>query len=502
LQSKRGDRDDSDYTFRFVDGAIDLCGGKSINNLESNPYAMIVFDEWDRIALNLLRDPIGLARSRSMSRAGRSLVYGWGHPTSKEIGVGQAYWNLSDRRRGFVIHAACGHEFYLQWDHVRDGAYYCPNCGSEIPDGERHAMSRRLVLKSSLPPEVAATRKWIGWHFSHLYYPHILVSEMWTDWLRCEGDDAATETFVNKRLGECHEAKKIVISPEALWKCIDKREPFMRGQVPRWVRFLTAGQDSRQMELHYAIWGWGLRRIDKETTMVSAALVDWGVVPRVKSETFYESEYHVFDKLIYDRTFDRGMKVWACGHDAGYAPTQIAIHTYCRCHQGRAFPTKGANLKHSSSSMAPYIRRGNALNIELKNGEILRDERQWILNTFTLKQDWYGWIGQERTLVDGRVAQMICLPTDVEAEFIKQSSSEYLTIGERNGELVWKHAGANHWADCNTIAQAMYLKDDRLQDRLTADEAQRANGPTRQWPSEREPVDRAAIGRGGGPEYG
>lgn len=183
-------------TKRFSDGKIQLCGGQSVFKLQSTPYRHVVIDELDSLVENLggEGDPLKLAEVRTDAFTGETLLIAYAHPTTKDRGAAKLFYESSDQRRGFVTHAGCGAEFWLQWEHVKCSgdehdaaayAYACPQCGEVIDDGERAAMVRQVRYKSVLPPEQARVKPWIGGHFSQLYYPAKTIRSLAQRWIAC-----------------------------------------------------------------------------------------------------------------------------------------------------------------------------------------------------------------------------------------------------------------------------------------------------------------------------
>jgi phage terminase large subunit GpA-like protein len=513
IPNRRGDI----LTKRFVDGKIRISGGQSVFKLQSTPYRIVVIDELDSLVENLggQGDPVKLAEVRTDSFAGETLMIAYAHPSTKDRGSAKIFYEMSDQRRGFVTHS-CGANFWLQWDHVKSTpwpgqsqadaaldatsyAYHCPGCGNVVSDAQRVAMLRGVEYKSTLPADVAARKQWIGVHASQLYSPAKSIKSFAQRFIECGGDENATRVFYNKVLGEPYEPKVEEVSVEALRSLIVvQRRPkdpefYSRGQVPPWVRFLTAGQDSRTVEMHYAVWGWGLRRSTDNTVHLCGCLVDWGMFDRPHSLTFTEAEYHAFDDLIYRRIYrsnvsDKQYQVKMCGHDIGYAPTQISILRYCKSHPQRAVPVKGAALTHTSACNAPYAHWGNAINYKVADGTV-KDEssRALILNTFMIKTDLFGWMNPLRKIevleavggevIGARKVGRLGFPEDVDDTFLEQSKNEGLGNGEKKGELVWTKLGPNHYADCNTYALGLALNLDPFQQGQTAEEAQ--NKPRR-----------------------
>lgn len=488
LQSKRvREAREPALMHRFIDGTIDLSGGQSIFKLQSNPYRVGVVDELDSLVENLggEGDPVELLKVRTDSFSGQTLILAYAHPTTKDRGAGKLFYESSDQRRPFVQHD-CGGWFYFQQEHFRCDSekkndpkaweYVCPHCGAVIQNHERVAMIRKLEYRSVLPPEVAAEKTWIGAQFGQLISPHKSLLSFFERRIKCGDDENKIRVYVNKVLGEVHEQKTQKVEVGALRQliCVKRRsndpEFYIRGQVPPGVQFLTAGQDSRTTELHYSVWGWGLRRKLDKTTALCAWLIDWGVIKRQYSLTFDEAEYHVFDELIYRRRFassvsDRLYHVAQCGHDIGYQPTQIPIVQYVRNWPNRAFAIKGAAETATSAVKADYMRLGNSIAVKIGDETIRYAATQrWLANTYQLKVEWYGMIDRRIEVADpgagdgvARKVPLITLPEDVDDAWLNQSASEYLTRGDKKGEMVWRHKGPNHYGDTNTYAHGLAL---------------------------------------------
>lgn len=481
-------------TKRFSDGKIQLSGGQSVFNLQSTPYRVVVIDELDSLVENLggEGDPVKLAEVRTDSFTGQTLMLAYAHPTEKDRGAARMYLDSSDQRRGFVKHS-CGAEFYLQWEHVKSTGdtsdpsmyvYACPQCSAAISDPERIAMVRKVTYRSVLPEAEARKKSWIGVHASQLYSPNKSLRSLAERWLECGDDENQKRVFFNKVLGEPYEPKIQKIDLESLRSLVVRRDAnnpdaYRRGQVPAEVRFLTAGQDSRSVELHHAVWGWGVRRLADQTLTLCGWLIDWGIVKRAHSHIFTETEYHhAFDDAIYRRRFPsvdgkRELQVLQCGHDVGWEPTQIPIIRFCRCWPQRAVPVRGAAVNATSSTKAPYVRWGSPLKFRAGANTIADQSTALLLmNTFMLKSDWYGWVDQRikiPTPSGPRETTRIMFPEDVDDEYLIQSQAEHMVKG-KEGELIWRKTGPNHFADCNTYALGCAYNLDPFQQNQTVEE--------------------------------
>lgn len=496
---------------RFTDGKIVLCGGQSVFNLQSSPYRVVTIDELDSLLADLggSGDPLKLAEVRTDSFQGETLIIAYAHPSMKGIGAGKLYYELSDQRRAHIKHS-CGGEFWINWfdpaiircvprlvgqtqeQASRDPDCYhmhCPRCNARISESERVAMLRSGVKqKSVLPPEEAAKKAWIGIHASQFYTPAKSMRSFAERYIAALGDENAMRVFVNKVCGDVYEPKVKSVDLSSLRQlAVVKRrtadpEFYSRGQVPPGVLFLTGGQDSRSTQLHFAIWGWGVRETIDKRRELCGWLIDWGEIERQYSLVFNESEFHVFDDLIYRRRFrstigDQGFSVRACAHDIGYQPTQIPLTRYCRSWPGRAFPARGAAETATSASRADYVRMGAAKKFKVGDVEEM-DDGAMLFNSYLLKTNWYGFVDQRIEIADKLDGQIIgtrkvpilTLPEDVSENWLEQSKNEFLGKGKKSNEMVWGHSGPNHLADCNTYAYGSALYLDPFAKNLTAEE--------------------------------
>lgn len=375
-------------TKRFADGKWSIMGSGSVLNLQSLPYRIVVIDEYDSMLDEMEGhgDPLKLAEARTGAFSGRTLVIVFAHPSTRERGAGKIYYEESDQRRGHVKCPHCGNEFWLSWSNFRcipkEGMtksqaerdpncyqYFAPCCGVEISDGQRWMMARNVRQKSVLAPAVAKEKKWIGVHFGKQYMPHKTTAQLIAEDIESQGDSGKRRVFVNKTMGDVYEAA-IQETDAAQWRRLkvlprhDKdNEFYVRGQVPSGVRFLTAGQDSRSTELHWAIWGWGLLPDESNYPILCRWLIDYGVVKRTYSLTLDAAELRVFDQILYERSFPS-----VCGkyqfwveqgfHDSSWQP--VAVYQYCRLHPFRAFPIKGGSVEggRDVESKAPRLRWG------------------------------------------------------------------------------------------------------------------------------------------------
>lgn len=507
-------------TKRFIDGKLVIAGGRSVLNLQSQPYRIVIIDEVDSL-LDEMKDgdPVKLAevRTDAFSEFGPTIIIAFAHPSSKDRGAGKLYYGRSDRRRGFIVCPHCSGEFWLQWAHVKvlpqDGEdeaaaarnpdayrYVTPCCAVELTDAQRLAAVRQVRQRTTLDPVEARRKKWIGLHFSQLYSK--ALRWLADEYIQGLDDPSIAKVFRNKREGDVYEvAESENVDAEAWRACITlprwTNDPasYHRGEVPSEVAYLTAATDHNSTHLHWMVWGWGLLPARGGERVPCGWLIDWGEIERNPPVLSLEAvDLAQFDPLIYTRKWTRAdgleLKVSLGGHDSGWLPN--GVYEYSRRRPKRAIPTKGG-----SSEEAPLIRWGKPP-VYLVNGIEVRDPelRFAVLNTFTAKRSLYGLVSRRFDLErDGappeRDRWRLHLPIGTEDQVIEQLSNEYLA--QEKKRLVWKKRGPNHFADCAMQAFVLARNLDPLQGGRTAEEIDDRVEPRPQAVD--EPPERARVVR-------
>jgi phage terminase large subunit GpA-like protein len=347
-------------------------------------------------------------------------------------------------------------------------------------------MIRGLHYKSTLTSESEAKSKpYIGMHFSALYYPHATIRSLSQDWVKCLNSDSSKRVFWNKTLGEPFEITVSESSAADMHRCIvgprvmpagqEDQEAYRKGQVPAGVQFLTAGQDSRSIELHHAIWGWATVETTDGSSTRRGWLIDWGVTKKPYENALHVSDLRFFDQVIYQRLFPRRssassptpefLQVLSCGHDTGWQAE--AVYAYCRTYPGRAVPVKGGAVSEGRDyeTTGPILRWGDAPGYTAA-GQIIRDltMRPALLNTYQLKFELVGMAKRELKLASGVTSWALTFPMDVDDGFLTQLTNERLAKEHKNGRdvQVWKRKGPNHWLDCTVYALACALNQETV----------------------------------------
>ena len=491
----------------FTDGYLSIFGGRSVLNLQSIPYRYMFIDEVDSLLETLDgSDPIDMARKRTNSYVGETLIVAFGHPSVKGHGSGKLYYTESDQRRGYVTCRKCDKDFWLNWEyvelvvpagstedvaklHAENYQLRCPHCKVNVTDADRITMLRTLTYRSELTPEEQKNRTWIGLHFSELYYPHKTLQAIVEDKIACREDDIKLRTFYNKSLGEPYEATLKQFTPAIWQRCVvyptgpeetsETTEAYRRGEVPRNVTCITAGQDSHRRELYWSIWGWAKQLCKDGHRYLRGWMLDYGVHLRdatgsADMDMLTVKDLAVFDQTLFDRVLTTkdgdALRVSLAGMDSGWQPT--AIYQYCQRWPGRAVPTKGSSERGLDyQNTTKIVQWGQAMTHSF-NGEVISAKiRPALLNTFQLKLDFFNFASKRLEIADRQVP-VLSFPMDSSEGLFKQLSAERLCTEEIRGKdtLVWRQSGQNHWLDTSIYAYAcalnlepiMRVSDERL----------------------------------------
>jgi len=492
---------------RYTDGKLALSGGQSILTLQSEPYRIVFIDEADSLLATCPDgDPFEIAEIRTDAFPGETLTVAFAHPTTETRGAGKIYYQKSDQRRGHVWCPICKVErFWLNWEGdvkvephpgqtrseaERDASAYVyrtPCCNGVLTDALRWtAVANGCEQISTISPEIAARKSWIGVHFNQLYMSNKTLTFLAEKWIDGIGDSSVRRVWINKRGGDVYKEKSGNVSPAA-WGRL--RQDYGRGELPSWASFLTAGVDVNSRHVHFALWAWGLRLDAHARRRLCGALIEWGELKRVPASlTLDPADLSVLDFPLLEQAYLRpdgsalrARQVYVDsgwqGKDDPLSGKGPAVYEFCReaRHRERFVPIKGGSDDSRSkaaqlrwSKVPPYMADGVLLDPGLKLG---------LLNTYRAKLNLFDLVEQRLKLVDERTGELVesprlVLPHDVEPRFLDQSGSEHLKT--EGSKTFWVHRGANHFSDCNVYAFVGASNLSVLQRGKTAKEAKHA----------------------------
>jgi phage terminase large subunit GpA-like protein len=310
--------------------------------------------------------------------------------------------------------------------------------------------------------------KRVGFHLSSLYSPWRTWCEMVGEFIRAEGDIAATMTFRNSRLGEPFEIQVGKIEAGTVRAKAAKGPP--PRIVPPWARIVVSTVDTQRDHFYYVVraWGYGYR----------SQRIEAGIC----------ASFAALRKLALDRTFAIGRPspsatVTAAnaadgdgGSAEGRAPISLQlidsgggrnsdtgdtrtneVYEYALSDPERIKPIKGASF----ATQWPVDKK-----LQKANGLVL-----WLIDTSYCKHLLTRLMNDEdatRWMVDRAAGE----------DYFSQMASEHLVINPRTKKQEWKpkSSGApNHYWDCE-VYQVAAAVDCQLDGDEPADQSQTPKG--------------------------
>lgn len=488
----------------FADGSLTLAGSQSGLNFISNPYVIVVFDELDSCADHMPdgRDPIATVQERmtALAEGLKVVMIAFAHPTTKEHGAGKIYYTLSDQRRAHVRCPHCNEWWAPLWKDVKvtpkdgqseDAAKRDPECyelvhekcGVVISDDDRKAMIRHVEQRTTLEPEVAAKKSWIGVHVWHLFLRKGgNVQRLAKKFIAGLDDPGAKIAFDNLNAGDVHELEEDVNPTEEAWRACTSvarytgdKAPYYRGELPEGALFLTAGTDQNSTHLHWAIWAHGVLAAANGDRLRCSWLVDWGEIDRDPPEKKLDAaDMRPFLDAVYRKTWQRGdrtLRVLAVGHDTGWLPD--GVYEFADKLAPIGVSMKGGS--DTARSKTPLLRWGKKPEKNVQGVTVdWRDPRLGYTNTYLAKTVFFRLMRSrfpERGPGDETVERWrLHLPVDVDDEALTHLSSERLAREKKT--LKWTKIASmpNHLLDCSIEAFVLSEQFAQLQNDRTADE--------------------------------
>lgn len=423
---------------RFEGGHLTIVGANSPSSLASRPIRILLCDEVDRFPMSAGTegDPINLAKKRTATFGNRKILMG-STPTVKGASRIEAAFGESDQRFYFVPCLACGEFQRLVWSQVRwdegkpeTAHYVCEHCGVLIADADKPEMLRRGEWRSSKPFAGIA-----GFHISEIYSPWTTWPEMAVAFVRAKRLPETLQTWVNTALGESFEVAGSTVEPDSL---LARRETYGPESIPAEAVLLTVGGDVQddRIELQLVAWGSGERC--------------WIVEQRVfrgdpgKPELWQEVDEYLLQG--FTREDGRRMFVEAAAIDSGGHNTQAVYQFVTTRKRRRVWAIKGMGGagKLGWPKKATRTAKSRAM--------------VFVIGVDTIKAVLYGRLGKVLEPGPG----YIHLPQDVDAEFVKQLTSEKAVTKYVRGraQMVWepREKGIRQEAqDCWVYAYAAFL---------------------------------------------
>lgn len=253
---------------RIGQSLLHFVGSNSPGNLAQRPADLVVMDEVDKFAVTTSREAnaVDLVEQRTKSRA-NTMIAKTSSPTTEDGLIWLSYL-AGDQREYHVPCPHCG-EFILlvfaqvrwdqsakidnRWDYaaVRNSTrYICQLCGGEIHDGHKTAMLRAgqwIATNPNAPPGVRSYK------LTSLYSPWAKTGfgSLAVEFLRHK-DRFDMKGWDNGYMAEPTREKYEQLDWE---KLAARRDP--ATEIPEWVAYFTAFQDTQDSWLEWGLIGWG-----------------------------------------------------------------------------------------------------------------------------------------------------------------------------------------------------------------------------------------------------
>jgi len=316
------------YSKEFAGGRWRIYGGGSTTKLQSHPYWMVTVDELDMMrSIAGEGDPWKMAQSRTESFT-RSWILGLGKPTLEKAGISRIWANQTDQRRYHIECPHCGTWQWLKFSQVQyppgrpeQAHYRCEGCREEITDGQRRRAIPDGEFRTTLEPEEAEKRPFLGFHISRLYDVRKTIAGLAMEWAQCQ-TESQEQVFFNEVLGEPFTpSEQAVIEEDVQDKAVLEPEEL----APEDTRFVTAGVDIQHGEwFYYDISAW--------TSRGRKLLWDWGTVQG------WERLKDVLRSYRVETEDDRELKVSPVCIDSQYQTWRT--YQWCEKHPGWSIPAR------------------------------------------------------------------------------------------------------------------------------------------------------------------
>lgn len=442
---------------RFRGGLAVLAGANSPASLAGRPIRIALADEVDRWKdeVGAEGDPVKLLSVRTTAWWNRKLGF-FSTPTVEGVSEITKLYENSDQCKYFVPCPHCGHEFVLQFEHLKyaegehvvaneDGRvirtatsawFECPDCSGSINDSQRRASVRRG--KWIATKEFRGTRGFWIWT---AYAPFRTALEIANEWLSSLGDREKLITFRNTWLGLTWRETGEAPDSEKVYA---KRESHSLGTIQPGVLFLTAGADVQKDRIEVSIYGWGRNR--------QRWLVDHVILPGRTSEEQIWSELTEIRLRSYRHPGGAMLNIARFCIDSGYE-SQMVYRWVREQHTPDVMAVDGRTHLGGMTIGQP-----SPVDIDIAGRKIKRGIKVWPVDTGKLKSELYGCLNLPRP-EEGQEYQngYFHLP-QVSEEFCRQLTAEHLVTKVNNkGYRIhqWeKLRERNEGMDCAVYARA------------------------------------------------
>lgn len=437
----------------FPNGFVIFGSANSSASLRSSSVRYLMLDEVDEYEIDLGEqgDPIGLAKARTRAFGSKKKIYVPSTPTVEGKSRIAALFERSDQRYFYVPCPHCQHRQVLKFEQLRwqkndkgehlpdTVAYYCQECGGEIPE---HHKTWMLENGEWIPHEPG--RKVRGYHISALYSPLGMLSwvEIAEMWLEAQENPAKLKEFFNTVLGETWKEKGE--APE--WRRLyDRREHYPMGAIPAGGLVLVAGADVQK------------DRIEVEVVAYGRNMESWSVDYRVLpggTDTPDGEAWQALDRLLgetYEHAAGAQVPIRMMGVDSGYNTN--TVYAWARKYPGRVIATDG------QESLSVLVGIPKARDIKTSGKRVTRGVKSWPVGVDLAKTELYGWLRNDPPTGENSADYPFgyCHFPQYSEEYFRQLTAEQKVVKLIRGyrRYQWeKTRERNEALDCRVYARA------------------------------------------------
>lgn len=345
----------------FPGGHITIAGANAPSSLSSRPVRIVLADEVDRYppSAGTEGDPVSLARRRT-SRFWNKKIVLTSTPGTKGLSRIEAEWELSDKRRYFVVCLDCGHAQHLVWKQVQwqdrdpdSAAYVCEGCGSCWDDGMRWRAIAQSPANGGGWRATARSRGVAGFHLNEIYAPSpVLLRDMVAGFLDAKKSTETLKTWVNTSLGESYEETAeeidghVLMARRELWGADSPSIPEDQRMAPAAVLVVTVGIDMQGDRAECERIGYG---VDEESWSL-----DYKIIHGDPSTTAFWAEVDAY--LLTPTLREDGVELpvaATCIDSGGHHTQQVYAFARARYVKRRVYAIKGPSQQQAGTPVWP-----------------------------------------------------------------------------------------------------------------------------------------------------
>ena len=367
LRSEGKSSADSLTSKQFPGGFLKFLSGKSEASMRSDSVRLVIADELDAMGITKGGDPKALLakRQNTFSETAKMCL----SSTPLNDGIIVDYLEASTYRKFFVPCPHCGEKLTFEMENlhwklvgdgiVRDAWMECPHCHGKMHNEDKLGMMEKGEWIATNPdadptnegfylPSFYAPVGWISWHAIAQEYADACLTSKGVD------HDRMT-TFYNTILGKKY---RIGGDNSQKWRSLFEKarvSELKRGEIPRWVNFLTSGADVQKDRIEVSIYGWG--------RLGHSLAIEHLIIPfddehdlEVPNSDAWQRYYDSTIGCTWEREDGLGMRTVANAIDSSYKQDcEFAFwNTLTGQDKERSFPIKGRDSLTGFTSMRRF----------------------------------------------------------------------------------------------------------------------------------------------------